>query len=162
MNNFIDRWYQNLNMNTSHKLTLAWNACTSQLHSSTRDNAEHKCDVNRNILLWSFKTREGNSLKFHLKGTAMRQRELSCDKTCKGGAQQNFLPSSTYFHSPQEKYRLIPNNITVLILERYRHRKVKYVSTRGHNNKWINTLVVSFVKYSESFKSVNPNEVYLF
>lgn len=42
------------------------------------------------------KMKEGNSLKFQLKGTAMWQRELLSYKTCKG---QNFLPASTGFHS---------------------------------------------------------------
>lgn len=59
------------------------------------------------------KMRQGNSLKFQLKGTAMWQRELLSYKSCKGGAQQNFLPPLTGLLSPQEKYRLIPNNSIV-------------------------------------------------
>lgn len=77
------------------------------------------------------KMREENSLKFQLKGTPVWQRELLSYKTCKGGAHQNFLPPSIGFHSPQEKYRLIPNNTIVLISQRYRYRMAKYASTRG-------------------------------
>lgn len=50
------------------------------------------------------KTRDGNRLKFQLKGLAVWHREPLSFKTCKGGAHENSLSPSTGFHSPQEKY----------------------------------------------------------
>lgn len=111
------------------------NGCTSQLHSSTRHNRGTNGKLTGIIYKVGTKRGDGNSLKFQLKGTAMWQRELLSYKTCKRTAHQNFLPPSTGFHYPQEKYRLISNNTTVLILERYRYRKAKHVSAKGHNNK---------------------------
>lgn len=49
------------------------------------------------------KMRDGNSLKFQLKGLAMWHRELLSFKTYKGGAHENSLSPSTSFHSPQKK-----------------------------------------------------------
>lgn len=49
------------------------------------------------------KMRDGNSLKFQLKGLAVWHSELLSFKTCKGGAHENSLSPSTSFPSPQKR-----------------------------------------------------------
>lgn len=51
------------------------------------------------------KTRDGNSLKFQLKGLAVWHSELLSFKTCKGGAHENSPISINWFpFSTEKKY----------------------------------------------------------